>query len=121
MHPLGIFPYQPSPAASEPCTARRVANGLITIFRGLCGTLQRRLCDIGSALEPKPGSGRPTSVVVWRYVIILSIHLGLGILSMSLVGGIKDPAMHLQFVGTGDAFGSGGRFNTCFHVAGREF
>jgi ribonuclease BN (tRNA processing enzyme) len=29
--------------------------------------------------------------------------------------------MHLQFVGTGDAFGSGGRFNTCFHVAGREF
>lgn len=29
--------------------------------------------------------------------------------------------MHLQFVGSGDAFGSGGRFNTCFHVAGREF
>ena len=29
--------------------------------------------------------------------------------------------MHLQFVGTGDAFGSGGRFNTCFHVAGHEF
>lgn len=29
--------------------------------------------------------------------------------------------MHLQFVGCGDAFGSGGRFNTCFHVAGREF
>jgi ribonuclease BN (tRNA processing enzyme) len=29
--------------------------------------------------------------------------------------------MQLQFVGTGDAFGSGGRFNTCFHVAGREF
>lgn len=26
--------------------------------------------------------------------------------------------MHLQFVGCGDAFGSGGRFNTCFHVAG---
>jgi ribonuclease BN (tRNA processing enzyme) len=24
--------------------------------------------------------------------------------------------MHLQFVGCGDAFGSGGRFNTCFHV-----
>jgi ribonuclease BN (tRNA processing enzyme) len=26
--------------------------------------------------------------------------------------------MHLQFVGCGDAFGSGGRFNTCFHLAG---
>jgi ribonuclease BN (tRNA processing enzyme) len=25
--------------------------------------------------------------------------------------------MHLQFVGSGDAFGSGGRFNTCFHLA----
>jgi ribonuclease BN (tRNA processing enzyme) len=28
--------------------------------------------------------------------------------------------MHLQFVGTGDAFGSGGRFNTCFHVVGAQ-
>lgn len=27
--------------------------------------------------------------------------------------------MHLQFVGCGDAFGSGGRFNTCFHLAGQ--
>lgn len=27
--------------------------------------------------------------------------------------------MHLQFVGCGDAFGSGGRLNTCFHVLGR--
>jgi ribonuclease BN (tRNA processing enzyme) len=26
--------------------------------------------------------------------------------------------MRLQFVGCGDALGSGGRFNTCFHVAG---
>jgi len=26
--------------------------------------------------------------------------------------------MHLQFVGCGDAFGSGGQLNTCFHVAG---
>ncbi|MBV9971488.1 MAG: MBL fold metallo-hydrolase [Xanthobacteraceae bacterium] len=26
--------------------------------------------------------------------------------------------MRLQFVGSGDAFGSGGRFNTCFHVVG---
>jgi ribonuclease BN (tRNA processing enzyme) len=26
--------------------------------------------------------------------------------------------MHLQFVGCGDAFGSGGRRNTCFHVTG---
>jgi ribonuclease BN (tRNA processing enzyme) len=26
--------------------------------------------------------------------------------------------MHLQFVGCGDAFGSGGRFNTCFHLVG---
>ena len=25
--------------------------------------------------------------------------------------------MQVQFVGCGDAFGSGGRFNTCFHVA----
>lgn len=25
--------------------------------------------------------------------------------------------MKLQFLGSGDAFGSGGRFNTCFHVA----
>jgi ribonuclease BN (tRNA processing enzyme) len=28
--------------------------------------------------------------------------------------------MHLQFVGCGDAFGSGGRFNTCFHVVGES-
>jgi ribonuclease BN (tRNA processing enzyme) len=28
--------------------------------------------------------------------------------------------MHLQFVGCGDAFGSGGRFNTCFHVLGNR-
>jgi ribonuclease BN (tRNA processing enzyme) len=28
--------------------------------------------------------------------------------------------MHLQFIGCGDAFGSGGRFNTCFHLVGRE-
>jgi ribonuclease BN (tRNA processing enzyme) len=28
--------------------------------------------------------------------------------------------MHLQFVGCGDAFGSGGRFNTCFHVVGER-
>jgi len=27
--------------------------------------------------------------------------------------------MYLQFVGCGDAFGSGGRFNTCFHLVGR--
>lgn len=26
--------------------------------------------------------------------------------------------MQLQFVGCGDAFGSGGRFNTCFHLTG---
>ncbi|ETR77228.1 beta-lactamase [Afipia sp. P52-10] len=26
--------------------------------------------------------------------------------------------MHLRFVGCGDALGSGGRFNTCFHVSG---
>ena len=31
--------------------------------------------------------------------------------------------MRLQFIGCGDAFGSGGRFNTCFHVhgAGQNF
>jgi ribonuclease BN (tRNA processing enzyme) len=28
--------------------------------------------------------------------------------------------MHLQFVGCGDAFGSGGRFNTCLHLLGRQ-
>ena len=28
--------------------------------------------------------------------------------------------MHLQFVGCGDAFGSGGRFNTCFHLVGQD-
>ncbi|MDD1528122.1 MBL fold metallo-hydrolase [Bradyrhizobium sp. WBOS7] len=28
--------------------------------------------------------------------------------------------MQLRFVGCGDAFGSGGRLNTCFHVSGRE-
>lgn len=28
--------------------------------------------------------------------------------------------MRLQFVGCGDAFGSGGRFNTCFHLLGRN-
>jgi ribonuclease BN (tRNA processing enzyme) len=28
--------------------------------------------------------------------------------------------MRLTFVGSGDAFGSGGRFNTCFHVAGER-
>ncbi len=28
--------------------------------------------------------------------------------------------MRLQFVGSGDAFGSGGRFNTCFHVTGES-
>jgi len=27
-------------------------------------------------------------------------------------------ALSLQFVGCGDAFGSGGRFNTCFHLTG---
>lgn len=28
--------------------------------------------------------------------------------------------MHVQFVGCGDAFGSGGRFNTCFHLKGAK-
>ena len=28
--------------------------------------------------------------------------------------------MRLTFVGSGDAFGSGGRFNTCFHLAGER-
>ena len=27
-------------------------------------------------------------------------------------------ALSLQFIGCGDAFGSGGRFNTCFHIVG---
>ena len=28
--------------------------------------------------------------------------------------------MQLRFVGCGDALGSGGRFNTCFHVTGNS-
>jgi ribonuclease BN (tRNA processing enzyme) len=28
--------------------------------------------------------------------------------------------MQLRFVGCGDAFGSGGRFNTCFHATGKQ-
>lgn len=28
--------------------------------------------------------------------------------------------MKLQFIGSGDAFGSGGRFNTCFHITGER-
>jgi ribonuclease BN (tRNA processing enzyme) len=28
--------------------------------------------------------------------------------------------MRLQFIGTGDAFGSGGRLNACFHVVGEQ-
>uniref|UniRef100_Q07TQ5 Beta-lactamase domain protein n=1 Tax=Rhodopseudomonas palustris (strain BisA53) TaxID=316055 RepID=Q07TQ5_RHOP5 len=28
--------------------------------------------------------------------------------------------MQLRFVGSGDAFGSGGRLNTCFHVSGQQ-
>ncbi len=28
--------------------------------------------------------------------------------------------MRLQFIGSGDAFGSGGRLNTCFHVTGQQ-
>ena len=28
--------------------------------------------------------------------------------------------MQLRFIGCGDAFGSGGRFNTCFHVTGKQ-
>src|SRR6187551_3851107 len=30
--------------------------------------------------------------------------------------GDRSVAMRLQFLGSGDAFGSGGRFNTCFHL-----
>ena len=29
---------------------------------------------------------------------------------------VQNPTMRLQFLGSGDAFGSGGRFNTCFHL-----
>ncbi len=31
-----------------------------------------------------------------------------------------DFPMRLQFIGSGDAFGSGGRLNTCFHVTGQQ-
>ena len=30
----------------------------------------------------------------------------------------KSEGMQVRFIGCGDAFGSGGRFNTCFHVTG---
>ena len=33
------------------------------------------------------------------------------------MGPWRDGAMELRVLGCGDAFGSGGRFNTCFHVA----
>ena len=33
-----------------------------------------------------------------------------------MMGLPKETALRLQFVGSGDAFGSGGRFNTCFRV-----
>src|SRR5260370_28072287 len=49
-----------------------------------------------------------------------SIRWRVGMLLKSLTWGSKDPNMHLQFVGSGDAFGSGGRFNTCFHVVAEE-
>ena len=32
----------------------------------------------------------------------------------------QEVQMQIQFVGCGDAFGSGGRFNACFHVTGHE-
>jgi hypothetical protein len=28
--------------------------------------------------------------------------------------------MQIQFVGSGDAFANGGRFNTCFHISGEK-
>jgi ribonuclease BN (tRNA processing enzyme) len=31
---------------------------------------------------------------------------------------MSDQSLEIRFVGCGDAFGSGGRFNTCFHVKG---
>ena len=33
---------------------------------------------------------------------------------------LQDKRMQLQFVGSGDAFGSGGRFHACFHVTGGD-
>ena len=33
---------------------------------------------------------------------------------------LKEQPMQLRFVGCGDAFGSGGRNNTCFHVSGES-
>src|ERR1700688_4611553 len=41
-------------------------------------------------------------------------------LAAPFVASSEGASMHLQFVGCGDAFGSGGRFNTCFHLVGRE-
>ena len=32
----------------------------------------------------------------------------------------RDAGMRLTFLGSGDAFGTGGRFNTCFHVAASD-
>jgi ribonuclease BN (tRNA processing enzyme) len=44
----------------------------------------------------------------------MRIHAGLDFRK----GQDKEECMRLQFIGSGDAFGSGGRFNTCFHVDG---
>ena len=33
---------------------------------------------------------------------------------------MADAPLQLQFIGCGDAFGSGGRFNTCFHLRGQQ-
>ena len=48
----------------------------------------------------------------WRSVIDTSIG------SCFNRGGLtlQETMLRLQFIGTGDAFGSGGRFNTCFRV-----
>src|ERR1700688_1781155 len=41
-------------------------------------------------------------------------------LAAPFVASSEGASMHLQFVGCGDAFGSGGRFNTCFHLVGKQ-
>ena len=64
---------------------------------------------------------------LWRYfllgaVIVIPIWLLIARFRRAAAGkdlGAEQP-MQLRFVGCGDAFGSGGRLNTCFHVSGRE-
>jgi hypothetical protein len=79
-------------------------------------TLFRRLWDLGfDAVN-----------WLWRYfllgaVIVIPIWLLsrlFGSPARAIIQRVRLQPMQLRFVGCGDALGSGGRFNTCFHVTG---